>query len=451
MSFNIALTGLSAVNEKLDAVSNNIANVGTTGFKSSRAEFGSIYADTQAMGVEVLGLTQSISQGGSIVGTGRSLDLAISGGGFYINRASNGDVSYSRAGVFGTDTQNNLVNASGQFLQGYPVDAQNNLQIGTVSNLQLRTTNIPAQATDNLDFVLNLDANEQIPSGTPFDPSDISTYNSTYTTKMFDSQGKEHTLTQYFVKTSADNTWNAYYYVDGKALESSTERTFDANGVPVNTETNVRTGTGTALDPWVPEPIPLVFNTSGHMTYPYDYAGVLANDPLNPPNHAEITLNHPLETDVLPLAIELNYGGEGIGGATQFGSDFVVNRNDPSGYASGEQTGISVEKDGKVYATYSNGERMLQGQVVLANFANLDGLKNVNGTSWVETSESGQPLIGVAGTGQYGVLNAGALESSNVDLTQQLVELMEGQRNYQANTKVLSTDKELTQVLFNAI
>lgn|SRR5690554_6266492 len=419
MSFNIALTGLSAVNEKLDAVSNNIANAGTTGFKSSRAEFGSIYADSQAMGVEVLGLTQSISQGGSLVTTGRNLDLAISGGGFYINRASNGDVSYSRAGVFGTDTNNNLVNASGQFLQGYPVDAQNNLQVGTVTNLKLQTTNIPAQATDKLDFVLNLDANQQVPAGTPFDPADIDTYNSTYTTKVFDSQGKEHTLTQYFVK-NADNDWTAHYYVDGTAV----------------------------VDGAVPVTQALTFNANGHMTSPYDYAGALAGNPAALP---PVVITAPLAGGVNPLSIELNYGGDTIGGSTQFGSDFVVNRNDPSGYAAGEQTGLAVEKDGKVYATYSNGERMLQGQVVLANFANLDGLKNVNGTSWVETTESGQPLIGVAGTGQYGVLNAGALESSNVDLTQQLVELMEGQRNYQANTKVLSSDKEMTQVLFNAI
>src|SRR6187431_553367 len=99
MSFNIALTGLNAVNEQLNAVSNNIANAGTTGFKSSRAEFGSIYAGTQAMGVETLGLTQSISQGGSLVTTGRSLDLAISGGGFFVTKASNGDLGYTRAGV----------------------------------------------------------------------------------------------------------------------------------------------------------------------------------------------------------------------------------------------------------------------------------------------------------------------------------------------------------------
>src|SRR5690606_28994005 len=152
--------------------------------------------------------------------------------------------SYSRAGVFGTDTNNNLVNASGQFLQGYPVDAQNNLQVGTVSNLQLQTTNIPAQATDTLDFVLNLDANQQAIPAAAFDPADISTYNSTYTTKVFDSQGKEHTLTQYFVKTG-DNDWNAHYFVDG-----------------------------TAVNPGAPQA--LEFNANGHMVQPYNYAGVLA-------------------------------------------------------------------------------------------------------------------------------------------------------------------------------
>src|SRR5690606_27234178 len=144
----------------------------------------------------------------------------------------------------GTDTNNNLVNASGQFLQGYPVDAQNNLQVGTVTNLKLQTTNIPAQATDKLDFVLNLDANQQaIPAGLPFDANDINTYNSTYTTKVFDSQGKEHTLTQYFAKDAAPatNSWSAYYFVDGTATVTES----------------------------------LTFYTDGHMTSPYDYVDVL--------------------------------------------------------------------------------------------------------------------------------------------------------------------------------
>lgn len=420
MSFNIALTGLKAVNTQLDAVSNNIANAGTTGFKSSRAEFGSIYADTQAMGVEVLGLKQSISQGGALTTTGRSLDLAISGGGFFVTRAANGDVSYTRAGVFGTDRNNYLTNMSGHYLQGYPVDAQNRLQVGTVANLQLQNANIPAQATDRLEFVFNLNANEALPAATPFDPANADSYNSTYTTKIFDSQGREHTLTQYFVK-NGDNDWTAHYYLDGMAA---------ANAL------------GTAN---------LTFNAHGHMTSPYDYARVLANDPADPPVHTPVILNAALPGGVAPLQLEIAYGGNGIGGATQFGSPFTVNTNVANGYASGEQTGLTIEKDGMIYATYSNGQRLLQGQVVLATFANMDGLKNENGTAWSETSASGQALVGVPGTGAFGVLTAGALENSNVDLTEQLVSLMEGQRNYQASTKVLSTDKELTQVLFNAI
>lgn len=395
MSFNIALTGLNAVNEQLNAVSNNIANAGTTGFKSSRAEFGSIYAGTQAMGVETLGLTQSISQGGSLVTTGRSLDLAISGGGFFVTKSSNGDLGYTRAGVFGTDKNNNLTNASGQTLQGYPVDQNGSLQVGNVGNLQLKNANLAAKATDAMSFVMNLDSNEATPSVVPFDPANANTFNSTYTTKVFDSQGKEHTLTQYFVKTGA-NQWQANYFADGAAV-----------GAPQN----------------------LTFDTAGGLTAPA----------------APVNLNFPFP-GVNAMNIDVDYTG-----TSQYGSDFVVTTNAATGYSAGEQTGLAIEKDGMVYATYSNGERMVQGKVILATFANLDGLKNESGTSWSETSDSGAPMMGAPGIGALGTLTAGALESSNVDLTQQLVELMEGQRNYQANTKVLSTDKELTQVLFNAI
>lgn len=395
MSFNIALTGLSAVNEQLNTISNNIANVGTTGFKSSRTEFGSIYSDSQAMGVEVLGQTQSMSKGGSLVSTGRDMDLAISGGGFFVTKASAGDINFTRAGVFGTDKNNYITNASGQRLQGYPTDANGNLLVGTMGDLQLQSANLPAKATDSLAFVMNLDANEQVPAITPFDPANADTFNSTYTTKVFDSQGKEHTLTQYFVKTGA-NTWDANYYADGVSAGAAQ---------------------------------PLVFNTSGQLTTP----AAPVNVTFTPPG-------------VNPVAVDIDYSR-----STQTGSNFVVTTNRPTGYASGEQIGIAVEKDGKVYANYSNGQRLLQGQVALASFANMGGLKNENGTSWSETSESGTPLIGIPGVGIFGELSTGALENSNVDLTQQLVGLMESQRNYQANTKVLSTDKELTQVLFGAI
>jgi flagellar hook protein FlgE len=397
MSFNIALTGLSAVNEQLDTISNNIANVGTTGFKSSRTEFGSIYSDSMAMGVEVLGQTQSISKGGSLVSTGRDLDLAISGGGFFVTKTATGTANYTRAGVFGADKDNYVVNTGGQRLQGYPIDANGNLLVGTMSDLKLQNANLPAKATDSLDFVMNLDANESVPAIAPFDPANANTFNSTYTTKVFDSQGKEHTLTQYFVKTGT-NTWDAYYSADGAAPGAAQ---------------------------------PLVFNTSGQLTTPAPAVPVTVS--FSP-------------AGVAPLAIDIDYSR-----STQTGSNFVVTTNRATGYASGEQIGIAVEKDGKVYANYSNGERQLQGQVALASFTNMGGLRNENGTSWSETVDSGAALIGTPGIGVFGELRTGALENSNVDLTQQLVGLMESQRNYQANTKVLSTDKELTQVLFGSI
>lgn len=405
MSFDIALTGLNAVNQQLSTISNNIANTGTVGFKSSRTDFGSLYADTQAMGVEVVGNTQSISQGGSLTGTSRSLDLAISGGGFFVTRGSSGEVNYTRAGVFGLDKDNYVVNNLGQRLQGYTTDENNNIQAGTVRDLQLRSANLPAQATNSMDFVANLNADMDAPptvdeNGDPivFDRENPSTYNSTYTTQVYDSLGREHTLTQYFIKTDTANEWEVQYFLD------------DAD-----------TSIGTAT---------LTFNSDGRLTN-----GATQELTINPGAGAadgqEITINY---TDT-----------------TQYGAGFAVTTNRADGYAAGEQTGLMVEDDGRVYVSYSNGQRLLQGQVVLANFANPEGLRNVSGTAWTETDASGRALIGVAGVGQFGAINSGALENSNVDLTQELVNLMEGQRNYQANTKVLSTEKELVQILFSAI
>jgi flagellar hook protein FlgE len=400
MSFNVALTGLNAVNEQLNTISNNIANAGTTGFKSSRTEFGSIYADSQSMGVEVVGTTQSISQNGSLVTTGRTLDLAIAGSGFYITRSLAGEVSYTRAGVFSANKDNFIVNANDQRLQGYPVDDNGNLLVGVMGDIQLQSANLPARATDSLEFVTNLDANEQEPTVVPFDPNDVNTYNATYTTKVYDSLGKEHSLTQYFVKTdTATNSWAAHYFSDGVDVTPG--------GVPQVVQ----------------------FASDGSLAAPV----------------GPITLGFPI-TGANPMSISLDYSR-----SSQYGSDFVVTSNRASGYAAGEQTGLSIEKDGMIYANYSNGQRMLQGQVALASFVNPEGLRAVDGTAWQETAESGQVLVGVPGRGAFGELVAGALENSNVDLTEQLVGLMEGQRNYQANTRVLTTNKELIQSLFNSI
>ncbi|MDQ2325297.1 flagellar hook protein FlgE [Citrobacter koseri] len=396
MSFNIATSGLNAITEQLNAISNNIANSGTVGFKSGRAEFSSLYAESQPLGVGVSGVTQSITRGGNISTTGNALDLAISDSGFFMVRDSTGTTAYTRAGYFGTDSSGNLINNLGMYLQGYPVNANGEIEVGTIGNLTISSGSIPAKATDSLDFTANLDARAAEPETAPFNPKDSTSYNNTYTTQVFDSLGREHTLNQYFVKTG-ENTWQVHYYMDDVEIPDSSQAIeFTEQGVlksPVGL-TNLTTSISGAAD----------------------------------------------------LSIDLSYNG-----TSQYGSDFSVSKNNSSGYASGERTGQAIDEDGSVYATFSNGERMLQGQLVLANFANPNGLASKDGTTWVQTASSGAPLTGTPGTGLLGSVKSGALESSNVDLTSELVGLMTTQRNYQANTKVISTNDNMMNALFQAV
>lgn len=398
MSYEIAATGLNAVNEQLDGISNNIANSGTVGYKSMTTEFSAMYAGTQAMGVSVAGTAQSISRGGSMVSTGNALDLAINNDGFFVTCDSAGNVTYTRAGSFTTNKDGYIVDTSGSYLQGYPVDDSGTLETGTVSDLQIKTGNIPAQATDSLTFTANLNASDEAidPKAVPFDLTNEASYNDTYTTTVYDSLGNEHSVCQYFTKT-ADNTWQVHYSFDGETQTTTTDLTFDPT-------------TGKLASPTTP--VDLEFTVDG----------------------------------AAPINMTLDYGS-----CTQYGSEFSVTTNSATGYASAEQNGVQVDDDGKVYATYSNGERMLQGQVVLATFPDENGLEAVSGTAWVQTGESGTPLIGTPGSGSFGSLSSGMLEGSNVDLTSELVNLMTAQRNYQANTKVISTSSQLDQALFQAM
>ncbi|WP_410742873.1 flagellar hook protein FlgE [Citrobacter freundii] len=400
MSYEIAATGLNAVNEQLDGISNNIANSGTVGYKSMTTQFSAMYAGTQAMGVSVAGSAQSISTGGSMVSTGNALDLAINDDGFFVMCDSAGNISYTRAGSFVTDKNGYIVNASGDYLQGYPVDDSGTLQTGTVTDIQIKTGNIPAQATDSMTFTANFDASDETidRSSVPFDANNSDTYTDSYTTTVYDSLGNEHSVSQYFIKT-ADNTWEVQYTFDGEAQTGvpPTTLTFDPN-------------TGKLTSPTTPQTITFTTN------------------------------------EAAPISMTVDYSD-----CTQYGSDFSVTTNSATGYASATQNGVQVDDDGKVYATYSNGERMLQGQVVLATFPDENGLEAVSGTAWVQTGESGTPLIGTPGSGSCGTLSSGMLESSNVDITNELVNLMTAQRNYQANTKVISTSTQLDQALFQAM
>ncbi len=398
MSFNIAMSGLNTTTQELNTISNNIANVSTVGFKSSRAEFSAVMNGGVGGGVEIASLSQTFNDGGMEM-TGRGTDLAIGGNGFFVMRGDDGETVYSRAGMFLQDKDNNLVNSAGMKLQGYNTDANGNLLTGSVGDISVDTASVAAQATTRVDFAANFDAGSKVIEDEDgnlieFDPEDSDSFNSSYTTTVYDSLGNEHTLTQYFVKTG-ENEWTVHYAMNGDVMEGQTTSVeFDESGRLQEPSGNVN----------------LEFNPDG--------------------------------AEEMNIALSMT-------GTTQFGSEFSVSSNRSNGHTSGELTGITIDDSGMVFANYSNGEQMLQGQVVLADFPNMGGLSQVGNTGWAATPASGQPLVGAPGTGTLGTLNAGYIEQSNVDLTGELVGLMTAQRNYQANAQSLSTQQQLTQVLFN--
>ncbi|HHL2499817.1 TPA: flagellar hook protein FlgE [Yersinia enterocolitica] len=403
MSFSIANTGLSAVTEQLNTISNNIANSGTKGFKSGRTEFASMYAQSQPLGVAVSGVSQSINKSGSLDKTGINTDLAIAGSGFFVVKDSSGDTAYTRAGMFSTDNNGNLLSSSGMKLQGYPADAAGNLQTGVITDLQINNAGLAAKATGKIALAANLQSSATaVPTATAFDPAKKDSYNFMEQTTVYDSLGNKHSLVHYFIKqapTSTGTSWDVKYALDGVAAHATTHTlTFDTSGKLTNT---------TPLAP---------------LTGQFGQSGVANYD------------------------IAVDYTG-----TTQFDGAFATATKKSDGYTAGIKNGERIEGDGSVYATFSNGERMLQGKLVLANFANPNGLATKNGTTWSETGKSGAALLGAPGSGLLGNIETGALEASNVDLTAELVGLMTAQRNYQANTKIISTNDSMMNALFQVL
>ncbi len=400
MSYNIGLSGLRTTNQSLDVISQNIANVSTAGFKASRAELAALYSGGQAGGVEMQRVSQNFNKDGTKEFTGRDLDMAISGQGFFMVKDESGQMRYSRAGMFNKDANNYIVSSSGMRLQGYAADASGNLVNGVLTDLQISASSLPAQASTSLEFVANFKADAAIPTSATFNPTDSNSFNFSYSSDLYDSLGTEHTLTQYLVKT-ADNQWMAHYYLDGNPV--------DINGTGTNTQA-------------------ITFNPDGS---------------LNTPTSISLAYS-PAGAD--PMNIDLS-----LVGSTQFAGDFSVARNATDGYPAGELTGLRVDESGVISAVYTNGRDRVQGKVILANFSNPGGLNQADSTTWTQSFASGTALMGEAGTGALGTLTAGAFEGSNVDLTAELVSLMTAQRNYQANAKSVSTADKLTQVLFNTL
>jgi flagellar hook protein FlgE len=404
MSFNIALSGLNASSADLDVISNNIANVSTTGFKGSRSEFADIFSSASigsvstaiGSGVNVARVSQQFSQGNINV-TNNGLDLAISGQGFF-RLSDNGSTVYSRSGAFGIDNSGYITNAQNQRLTAYLADSTGNVT-GALGDLQLSTANIVPQATSNIKVGVNLDSAATVPT-VAFNATDPSSYNNSTSLTLYDSQGTSHLGTLYFVKTAA-NSWDTHLYVDGSAVTPT---------------------------------------TSGAVTFNPD--GTFAT-----PAGGQVAYNSFPIAGANGLAMTLDYGSSSP--TTQFGGNFGVNSLSQDGYATGQLSGVDIASTGTILARYTNGQSKTLGQVALANFANPQGLRQLGDTSWAESSESGVPLVGQPGTASLGSIQSGALEASNVDLTAQLVQMITAQRNFQANSQVIKTTDAITQTIIN--
>ncbi len=411
MPFDIALTGLNAAQNDLQVISNNIANSETNGFKRSRAEFADLYATSQfgtssnaiGQGVEVTSISQQFTDG-DITFTDNSLDLAISGGGFFV-LSDGGTEVFSRAGAFQVDNVGNIVNSAGNQLVGFQADAQGNLT-GAQGPLQISRANVAPNVTSNIDIGANLDASEAIipappaVGGVAFSLSDPATYNHVTSYTIFDSLGGEHVTSNYFKKISSTE-WEVYQAVDNTQISGPDLLTFDAfgdltavNGVPGATIT-----TSAAFIPG---------GVGAPTTFTVDYADV-----------------------------------------TQFGGGFGVNAIDQNGFSTGRLSSLDFDQTGTLFARYTNGESLALGQVALANFANPQGLRPTGGTSWSESFASGQPLIGEPGSADLGFIQSGSLEESNVDVTGELISLIQTQRNFQANAQVIGTADTITQTIIN--
>lgn len=403
MPFAIALSGLNAASADLGVTANNVANVNTTGFKMSRAQFSEVFAvGTQSVsssaggsGVRLSEIAQQFTQG-NIDFTDNALDLAIGGEGFFVI-SDGGARSYTRAGAFGVDNNGFVVNAQGSRLQAYPSAGSGLFNTGTPQDLQLTIGANPPEASTRAAFGINLPADAPVPANPVFDPADPSSFNHTTSVTIYDSLGAAHTATVYFVKDAAPNTWNTNVEIDGGPV------------------------TGAA---------PIVFNPDGSLQTPA--GGLMPLGAYTP------------TTGASDINLSLDFGL-----ATQFGSNFGVNSLSQDGFTTGRLTGVSVDSEGVVFARFTNGQSTSLGKLALANFVNPQGLQQLGDTTWGESFQSGDALLGEAGTASFGNIQSGALEASNVDLTAQLVQMITSQRNFQANAQMISTADTITQTVIN--
>lgn len=434
MSFNIGLSGLYAANKQLDVTGNNIANAATTGFKASRAEFADIYSasklgtgsKTIGSGVNLAAVSQNFGQG-AVNNTGNLLDMGIQGSGFFV-LSDNGALSYTRAGTFKADKDGFVTSSDGTArLQGYGVDANGNIVNGVLTDLRIDTSNLAPKATGSVTSEINLNSSSDAidQSKIPFDPNESTSYT---------KNSAPWCMTPRAMPTRWTSTWSrpvatpsTYTLIDGR----------NPDGTPVS-------GDGAVA----PVPSTMTFDSAGGLT------GVTQPDPVK--DQLENTLvvsgwkpgamiNGKWDTN----GAEAKPGGIVINMAktTQYNTDSSRNPPTQDGYATGQINNLTIDGSGVMFANFSNNQSRAIGQISLASFTNEQGLQPVGGTAWKETYASGVAGYDAPKIGSLGAIQSNSLEDSNVNLTNELVDLIKAQSNYQANAKTISTQSTIMQTI----
>ncbi len=421
MGFQQGLSGLNASSKSLDVIGHNIANASTVGYKAQQAQFADVFANSLygasnqqiGIGTKAMDVVQQFGQGNFNV-TNNALDVAISGEGFLrLNDA--GTIVYSRNGQLHLDKDGYLVNSGGQNVTGFTqlaLDANNNVTSATnLGNLQINLADINPRATTNLGVVVNLDASATAPSAaTIFDPTDRGTFNFSTSSTVYDSLGTDHDMTLYFRKdvAAASNQWLLYGFLNGTAAANQLDLD-GAAGAPAGPHT-------------------LNFNPDGILTAA---TATVTNDP-----YAIAGASN------LQIAFNLT-------GTAQYAGGSRPNSVTQDGYASGRLAGLNIGDNGIISGSYSNGTSQPLQQLALSTFRNPQALIPLGQNLWAATAETGTELTTRPGEGAVGIIQAGAVEESNVDLTGELVSLIVAQRLYQANAQTIRAQDQVLQTLVN--
>ncbi|KLV05889.1 flagellar hook protein FlgE [Photobacterium aquae] len=431
MSMNIALSGLGAAQKDLNTTSNNIANANTYGFKESRAEFSDVYSNsifsnsktTTGGGVQTSIVAQQFHEGSSIY-TNNPLDLRVTGAGYFAvapNKNEPSNNALTRNGAFHLNSNNEIVNSENQFILGYDV----NRETGSVSSYEPKTLKIedtfgsPKQS-GNIEIGLNLPNSESKPINSPFDFANPDSYNKSTSSTMYDSLGQPYKLSTYYVSESptTPNSWQVYYTVTDK---NGVETGLDID-LPASDKHYVTNGSLVGHK--------MTFDSAGQMTSPDKFPTVDFKT-------AGVNVGGADDTQKLSM----NYSN-----TTQYSSPFEVRRfQDADGATTGYLSNVDIDPDGNILASYSNGKDVVVGRVALVRVPNDQGLSQQGGTMWKVSQESGAPIWGDASQGSFGAIKNGTLEQSNIDMTQELVDLISAQRNFQANSRALDVNNQLQQ------